>query len=238
MGYLKLDRQLFKHWVWKDKPFSQGQAWIDLIGLANYEDDKTPYKGKIIVCKRGTVYRSISFLADRWGWSRDRTRRFLQLLESDNMIRVNATTNNTTITLVNYDKFQDKVTTDKATNRQRVRQRADSEQYNEKENIKKLKEEKEVCVSTPTPNPSLEDIKAYCLERGFTHVDADKFFNYYDSKNWKEGGEVIKWKQRLAYWEAKDIAKTDKKSGKGARIDSSMISELVNEVMGGDSCDT
>lgn len=147
MGYFKIDRQLFEHWLWEQKPFSEGQAWIDLIGLANYEDSKTPYKGKIIACKRGTVYRSITYLADRWGWSRDRARRFLKLLEDDGMIQVNATTNNTTITLVNYGFFQDSSTTDnttnKATNRQRVRQRADSEQYKERRRIKKNKEEEE-----------------------------------------------------------------------------------------------
>lgn len=137
MGYFKVDRQLFEHWVWDDKPFSKGQAWIDLIGLANYEDSKTPYMGKVITCKRGTVYRSITYLADRWGWSRDKTRNFLKLLESDNMIRVKATTNQTTITLINYGKFQDWVTTDSSTNRQRTSQRIDSEPDKERKRINK-----------------------------------------------------------------------------------------------------
>ena len=111
MGYFKVDRQIFDHWLWEDQPFSRGQAWIDLIGLANYEDGKTPYKGKVISCKRGTVYRSISYLATRWGWSREKTRNFLKLLESDNMVTIKATTNRTTITIVNYGKFQDQPTT-------------------------------------------------------------------------------------------------------------------------------
>lgn len=135
-GWVKVYRQLFDHWLWNDKPFSKGQAWIDLIGLANYEDGKTPYNGEIITCERGTVYRSISFLSKRWGWSRDKTRTFLKLLESDSMIRLKATTNHTTITIVNYSKFQDSVTTDSSTNRQRTSQRTDSESYNERRSIK------------------------------------------------------------------------------------------------------
>lgn len=142
MGYFKVDRQIFDHWIWNDKPFSKGQAWLDLIGLANYEDGKTPYKGKVIACKRGTVYRSISYLADRWGWSRDKTRTFLNLLESDNMVRVKATTNQTTITLVNYGKFQDSPTTDSSTNRQRTSQRTDSEPDKEIRRIKNYKNNK------------------------------------------------------------------------------------------------
>ena len=135
MGFFKIDRQIFDHWLWEDKPFSKGQAWVDLVGLANYEDGKTPYKGKIIACKRGTVYRSISFLAERWGWSRDKTRSFLNLLESDGMVIINATTHQTTITLVNYGKFQDKPATDSSTNRQQT----DSKPDNERRRIKNYK---------------------------------------------------------------------------------------------------
>ncbi len=153
MGWIKIDRQLFEHWLWDDKPFSKGQAWVDLIGLANFKDSKATYNGKVITCERGTVYRSISYLARRWGWSRDKTRRFLDALESDSMIRVNATTNHTTITIENYGFFQDVPTTDKATNRQRIRQRADSGQGKEIRRIKKDKESKEDSPPDEVGNP-------------------------------------------------------------------------------------
>lgn len=117
-GWVPVKRQIQEHWLWKDKPFSQGQAWIDLIMLANYEDKKMPYKGEIITCERGMVNLSISYLANRWGWSRDKTRRFLKLLESDGMVTVIATTHRTTITLENYGIYNDVPTT--------KRQQADS----------------------------------------------------------------------------------------------------------------
>ena len=110
-GWVPVSRELQDHWMWKDKPFSHGQAWIDLIMLANYEDKKMPYKGEIITCERGTVNLSISNLANRWGWSRHKTRDFLNLLESDGMVTVNATTNRTTITLENYSFYNDVPTT-------------------------------------------------------------------------------------------------------------------------------
>ena len=110
-GWVPVCRELQDHWMWKDKPFSHGQAWIDLIMLANYEDKKMPYKGEIIICERGTVNLSISNLAKRWGWSRHKTRDFLNLLESDGMVTVNATTNRTTITLENYSFYNDVPTT-------------------------------------------------------------------------------------------------------------------------------
>ena len=110
-GWVPVSRELQDHWMWDDKPFAQGQAWIDLIMLANYEDTKMPYKGEIIICERGTVNLSISHLANRWGWSRHKTRDFLNLLESDGMVTVNATTNRTTITLENYSFYNDVPTT-------------------------------------------------------------------------------------------------------------------------------
>lgn len=130
VGWVRIDRQIQEHWLWEEKPFSKGQAWIDLILLANHEANKLAYKGGIINTRRGTVYRSISWLAKRWGWSRDKARNFLVTLEADGMATIKATTNQTTITLANYGKYQDLPTTYKTSsqtaNRQRTSQRADT----------------------------------------------------------------------------------------------------------------
>ncbi len=114
-GYIYLDRSLCDHWLYSDKPFDKARAWIDLILLAHHKTHTRMFRGKLKTYKRGDVDRSISSLADRWGWSRDKVRRFLHQLECDNMVQVNATTNNTTITIVKYDDFQNKRTTNKTT---------------------------------------------------------------------------------------------------------------------------
>ena len=203
MGWIKVDRQLFEHWIWNEQPFSKGQAWIDLIGLANYEDGKTPYKSQIITCERGTVYRSISFLARRWGWSRDKTRNFLRLLESDNMIRIKATTNQTAITIENYGKFQDQATTNQSTNRQRTRQRVDSEPVKEIRRIKKNKEGEEVCVETHTI-PTLDDVigLAIMLGQELTAEEAQRFIDYNAALGWK-----MEWQYALKRWLDRHVEK-------------------------------
>lgn len=111
MGWIKVDRCIMDHELWEDKPFSKGQAWIDLILLANYKDKKQMYKGDVVVSKRGEVGRSILWLSNRWGWSRHKTRDFLNFLETQGMIVVDATTSRTTITVENYSKYQDAPTT-------------------------------------------------------------------------------------------------------------------------------
>lgn len=62
---------------------------------------------------------------------------------------------------------------------------------------------KSVCKHnvTFTP-PTLEEVKAYCHERG-DKVDAQKFFDYFEAGKWhdSEGKAVKNWKQKMITWE-------------------------------------
>ena len=183
-GWVPVNRQIEGHWLWKEKPFSKGHAWIDLIMLANYEDKKMPYKGEIITCERGTVNLSISHLADRWGWSRDKTRTFLKLLESDNMVKVEATTHRTTITIENYALYNDKPTTNQQQTDSKPtadRQQADTTNNNNNNNnnnkdIYKYGEFKNVVLSddefaklkdkVPNYKDYIEKLSAYMASKG------------------------------------------------------------------------
>ena len=148
-GWIKLSRSMSEHWLWKYTPFSFGQAWIDLLMLANYEDKKTVYKGKIITCKRGDVNLSFSYLATRWKWSRKKVAGFIDILKSDGMVTTNVTTHRTTITIVNYDNFQclgtTKGTTKDATKVTTSAQQGLQQAHITKE-IKKDKKEKNIYI--------------------------------------------------------------------------------------------
>lgn len=106
MGYIKIDRRIQEHWIWKAEPFTKAQAWIDLILLAQYKDGTYMVRGKLINRKRGEVHFSQLSLAERWGWSRGKVSRFLKQLENEKMVTVNSTVNDTTITIENYDVYQ------------------------------------------------------------------------------------------------------------------------------------
>ena len=106
-GWISLHRQIWDNWVWEDKPFSKGQAWIDLLLMANYEDKKASIGNELITVKRGSFVTSIRKLCDRWGWSNTKVRSFLSLLEQDGMLIVKSDTKKTTLTIVNYSDYQD-----------------------------------------------------------------------------------------------------------------------------------
>ena len=119
-GFITLHRSIQHCWVWNQKPFGIGQAWVDLIMLANYTDKKEYSGGELKVFKRGTVHMSIKQMADRWGWDRKKVRAFLSALEKDNMVTVNSTTHGTTVTLVKYEDFNNQGTTDTTTEGQQL----------------------------------------------------------------------------------------------------------------------
>ena len=110
-GWISLYRQITDSWLWEDKPFSYGQAWIDMLLTANHEDNDILFEGEVINIPRGTFHTSILKLTYKYGWNRKKTTKFIDLLEKQKMVTTKRTTHGTTVTIVNYDKFQNLGTT-------------------------------------------------------------------------------------------------------------------------------
>ena len=79
-------------------------------GYTQYEFEKARtfdiVDGKPVVIQRGQYHTSILKLSNRWGWDRKKTSRFLDVLESDQMLSQERTKKGTTLTIVNYDIYQ------------------------------------------------------------------------------------------------------------------------------------
>lgn len=114
-GWIKVNRSLLDHWLWKDKPFSKGQAFIDLLLLAEYEDTTVASNGKTIPINRGSIFHSIDFYAKRWGWSEGKVRRFFDTMDKDGISTRNSTIDGTIVTIEKYDIYQGGGTTDSTT---------------------------------------------------------------------------------------------------------------------------
>ena len=85
--------------MWASEPFSRPQAWVDLIMLANWKDGFIRVAGQRVDILRGQCGWSEIRLAERWKWSRDKTRTFLKELVNDKQItkKTNTTTTTTRI---------------------------------------------------------------------------------------------------------------------------------------------
>ena len=76
---------------------------------------------------------------------------------------------------------------------------------NESKSKSKSKSKNKSKIFTP---PTLEDVQAYCQERG-NNVDAERFIDFYTSKGWMVGKNPMKdWKACVRTWE-----KSSKKVG-------------------------
>lgn len=106
-GWISLYRSIQDHWLWQEKPFSKGQAWMDLLLSANHQDKRIVFDSNLIEVKRGQFITSIRKLCDRWGWSNSKVKKFLDTLQSDEMIHYKSDTKKTTINIVNYSIYQD-----------------------------------------------------------------------------------------------------------------------------------
>ena len=66
------------------------------------------------------------------------------------------------------------------------------------------------------PKPTLEEAQIYFLEKGFTEIEAQRFFNYFESNGWLVGGrtKMKDWKAAARNWmlNAKKFSKNENKN--------------------------
>jgi Fe-S cluster biosynthesis and repair protein YggX len=166
-GWVKVHRDIQNCWIWEDKPFSRGQAFIDLILMVNHEDKKIMFNGSLIDIKRGSGITSLRKLGDNWGWSSKKVKHFLEQLQSDKMLSYKSDSKKTLVTIENYSLYQSrdfekKHQSDSEENQKKTKGNSEENQKktnkNDKEYIKNDKEgeeRKEVyqlqSLSFPTP---------------------------------------------------------------------------------------
>ena len=106
---------------------------------------------------------------------------------------------------------------------------------------KEIKIEKEIDSSASTTTkrkrfekPTLSEIKAYCIERG-NKVDAQHFFDYYESNGWRVGKNSMKnWQAAVRIWERSEYRKPNsKKNSKEDAIN--VVNNLMNKLGGVDT---
>lgn len=109
MSYIHLHQSLQSNQLWHSEPFSRGQAWVDLLMLANDKAGIRVIRGNKVEVKRGQVCRSVKELSEKWKWSRGKVDRFLQWLQNEQQIEQEKTFVTSLITIINYSAYQDSI---------------------------------------------------------------------------------------------------------------------------------
>lgn len=105
-GFYLMHRGWRDNPVFKDEPCSEREAWLWMIEEAAYQDRRKRVGSTIVTVRRGQIATSTRFVADAWGWTHSKARRFLERLENEGMIGTATDTGVTVITLCNYERFQ------------------------------------------------------------------------------------------------------------------------------------
>lgn len=108
---------------------------------ANFKDTEILFGNQIIKVERGSFITSEVKLMERWGWSKSKVRAFLNNLRLQKMLVVKADTKKTTITLTNYDIYQDLETADKPVkDQQKTSKKPVKDTAKKDKNIRNIKE--------------------------------------------------------------------------------------------------
>jgi hypothetical protein len=116
LGYVRVYRRTWEHAMFRDEPYTRREAWLWLISEAAWKPTQVriwPIPGRagvVINLERGQVAHAERFLAEKWGWSRSKVRRFIRDLTSERMVS-RATAQPaaqaiSVLTICKYDEYQ------------------------------------------------------------------------------------------------------------------------------------
>lgn len=129
-GFVLIYRSVTDSPDWLAEPFTRGQAWVDLLMLANHKEGYIRKAGQKISIKRGQCGWSEKKLAERWQWSRGKVRRFIDELVDGERVSKETNTRTTMLTICNYNKYQrpnkPDSTTDRTTDGHQIEQQTDT----------------------------------------------------------------------------------------------------------------
>lgn len=126
-GWISVYRKIKNNILWQDKPFSKGQAWIDLLLEVNHKKNKILFDNKVVEVEAGEKITSLRKLGESWGWSRTKVKNFLELLQNENMISYSSDNKKTVIKVLNYNDYQQSENKGNDTGVTQKRQSSDSE---------------------------------------------------------------------------------------------------------------
>lgn len=105
-GTVNIARTIWSDAAFKDEPFTEREAFVWMIMEASWKPREKRVGSATVFLERGQLSHSIRFLAEAWGWKRNKTHRFITRLKNRDMIGTESGTGVLVITIRKYDEFQ------------------------------------------------------------------------------------------------------------------------------------
>lgn len=197
--FIKLYKKLLK-WEWYEDT-NTFRLFMHCLLKANWKAGE--WHGMTI--NPGQFVTSLPKLSKETGLSIQQTRTALTHMISTGEITDKSYSKFRVITVNKWSDYQE-------VNRQLTdnQQTTNTQSNSELTSIEEIKNKriKEIKNNSTFVKPTVEEVRAYCLERG-NGVDPEAFVSFYDSKGWMIGKNKMKdWKAAVRTWERS--RKTDK----------------------------
>lgn len=200
-GWIKVWRKIMDNPMWTEEPFTKGQAFIDLLLLAQGTDNEVEIGGKVVKFEAGTVYVSVLELSNRWKWSRGKVNRFLDGLQNDATIRtVKRTPSGTAVTIENWAIYQQGAKSNgqrsgHKNGQQNGQRGGHNKEYYSKEDLKKNKEARATTPSKGVALPEVGQGNRYIVYAGQRHFYPEEWEAAAESMGW-EIEQYVRWKHQ------------------------------------------
>ncbi|MFH5773569.1 hypothetical protein ACHFJ0_04900 [Paracoccus sp. NGMCC 1.201697] len=132
-GTVNIARSIFDHAVFADEPKTEREAWIWLIMKASWKARAYRVGNAVVHTERGQLAASVRYLASEWQWTPAKVQRYLKRLEKMDMLRSQADTGVTVLTICNYDEYQSPA---QASDTAAIQQRYSADTRQKKEEIR------------------------------------------------------------------------------------------------------
>lgn len=222
-GFVPLYREEVLGNPWLQKHPETVLVYVYLICSANFAPSMV---GDVLI-NPGELVTSYAKLADETGHSIKTVRTCLQHLERSQYVAIErAQRQYTKITLLHWKNWHgdseewhsDGHSSGRTMGTEGAQDGHTNGQHNKK-GIEKGDKGKESGAPAPSAKrftpPTIEEVRAYCLERG-SSVDAQRFVDFYEASGWRRGKTPIRdWKACVRTWERGDAS-----SGQAGRKES------------------
>jgi len=190
-GWVSIHRKLLD-WEWFDD-----SRIVHVFIYCLLKSNHTPKKWRGVQVNRGQFITSVAHISGDLPISTQQVRTALKKLKSTGEITIKTTNKFTMISITNYEDYQD---TNKQNNKQITnKQQTNNKQITTNNNDNNDNNEIKKNGSRFAP-PSIQEIQNYINEKQYS-VDAERFYNFYESKNWMVGkNKMKKWKAAVANW--------------------------------------
>lgn len=210
LGWFSMHRKYEFEPVFDDAELWRTWCWIYM--KASHKQHSLMVGKQLVTLMPGELIWGKRAVAKKLNIHESKAYRHLKLLEKMGLVETKPNHNFTVVKVIVWDIEQNysgsnRTTNEPQTNHSGTINEPQMNTNNNVNHVNTVKREKkdsqyDLSLSGPVPLPkSAADVREYCIQMGYTKVDPEYFFEYYEKRGWMTGGKTIEnWHALVKWW--------------------------------------